>query len=158
MSFLTESKKQAYLQGCYFKGKSYKEPCDMFERMDIAEQVYKGVTPLKTTTRADVNRGSNGRKGNGLESASPTNIDKVPTENHKGGKSHPRYFPTWEKNSCCMASDTPLRSVNYTRNTPKSMSIIVPTKKPALAANKSVVSLSSSTAKHRSQTEWYTMV
>ena len=39
--------KKSYLQGWGFEGKTYKGTCDMFECMDIAEQVYKGGTPSK---------------------------------------------------------------------------------------------------------------
>ena len=48
----------------------------MFKRMEIAEQVYEGVTPSKTPIRADSNRDSHGRKRNGGEAASPTNTKK----------------------------------------------------------------------------------
>ena len=37
--------KKSYLQGWYFEMKTYKETCDMFEKMEINEQVYKGGTP-----------------------------------------------------------------------------------------------------------------
>ena len=57
--------KQAYLQGWDFEGKSYKETCEIFERMEIAEQYYKGVKPSKTIIREDVNRDSHGRKRKG---------------------------------------------------------------------------------------------
>ena len=30
-----------YIQGWYFKGKTYKETCDIFEVMEISEQVYE---------------------------------------------------------------------------------------------------------------------
>ena len=34
--------KQSYLQGWYFESNIIKETCDMLERMEIPEQVYKG--------------------------------------------------------------------------------------------------------------------
>ena len=33
--------KQSYLQGWDFEVKTYRKTCDMFERMEISEQVYK---------------------------------------------------------------------------------------------------------------------
>ena len=52
------------------------ETYDMFERMEITEQVYKGGTPSKTTTREDPNRSSHGRKCKGGEAALSTNPEK----------------------------------------------------------------------------------
>ena len=49
-----------YLQGRNFEGKTYKETCEMFDTMEIAGKVYKGVTPSKNTTMADDNHASNG--------------------------------------------------------------------------------------------------
>ena len=49
-----------YLQGRNFEGKTYKETCEMFDTMEIAGKVYKGVTPSKNTTMADDNHVSNG--------------------------------------------------------------------------------------------------
>ena len=37
--------KQSYLHGCYFEGNTYKEKCEVFEHMVIAEEVYEEVTP-----------------------------------------------------------------------------------------------------------------
>ena len=53
---------QSYLQGLYFKCKTYKDTCKIFERMEITEQVYEGGTPSKNAARVDVNRASCGRK------------------------------------------------------------------------------------------------
>ena len=39
--------KQSYLQGWDFEMKTYRETCAMFERMEIAEQMYKGKPPFK---------------------------------------------------------------------------------------------------------------
>ena len=49
-----------YLQGRNFEGKTYKETREMFDTMEIAGKVYKGVTPSKNTTMADDNHASNG--------------------------------------------------------------------------------------------------
>ena len=75
--------KQSYLQGWYFEVKIYKETCAVFERMEIAEQVYKGVTPSKTPTRAEANRGGHTRKLKGGEATSPTNPEKGCTGKRK---------------------------------------------------------------------------
>ena len=34
--------RQSYIQGWDFEGRSYKETCDMFERMEIEESIYEG--------------------------------------------------------------------------------------------------------------------
>ena len=49
----------------------------MFDRMKIAEQVYKGGTPSKTPTREESNNDGHVRKLKGGEDASPTNPNKV---------------------------------------------------------------------------------
>ena len=48
----------------------------MLKHMEIAEQVYKGVTPSKTTTRAYAKSSNRGRKCKGGEDAYPTNPRK----------------------------------------------------------------------------------
>ena len=37
--------KKAHVKGWDFEGRSYKETCEMFKRMEIAEAIYKGGTP-----------------------------------------------------------------------------------------------------------------
>ena len=37
--------KKAYIQGWDFEGKSYKDTYDMFGRVEIAEEIYKGGAP-----------------------------------------------------------------------------------------------------------------
>ena len=39
--------RQAYIWGWDFKGRTYKDTCDMFERMEIAEAIYEGGAPSK---------------------------------------------------------------------------------------------------------------
>ena len=56
---------QSYLQGWYFELKTYRETCAMFERMGVTEKVYKGATPSKIPTRADVNQANYFRKRKG---------------------------------------------------------------------------------------------
>ena len=48
----------------------------MFERMEVAEQVYEEVTTSKIPTREEANRDGNVRKQKGGESASTTNPEK----------------------------------------------------------------------------------
>ena len=39
--------RQSYIQGWDFEGRSYKETCDMFERMEIAGSIYEGGETYK---------------------------------------------------------------------------------------------------------------
>ena len=55
----------------------------MFERMEAAEQVYKGVTPSKIPTREEANCDVHVRKQKGGESALPTNTKKGRAGKHK---------------------------------------------------------------------------
>ena len=59
--------KQGYLKGWDFQEKTYKETCNIFERMDISAKVYEGETPYKTTTKANENCASHGRELKGGE-------------------------------------------------------------------------------------------
>ena len=59
--------KQAYLQGWYFEGRTYKDTYKIYERIKIAAQVYEGGNTFKNTNRAEANRASNGRKCKGGE-------------------------------------------------------------------------------------------
>ena len=68
--------KQDYLQGWDFEGRSYKDKCDMFERMYIAEQVYEGGTPSKNTNRVETEHDIHCRKREGGGPTSPTKPDK----------------------------------------------------------------------------------
>ena len=65
--------RQAYIQGWDFEGRSYKETCDMFERMEIAEAIYEGGAHSKKTQRVEADRAGYGRKKKGGASASPPN-------------------------------------------------------------------------------------
>ena len=91
---------QSYIQEWYFKGRSYKETCNMFERMKIAEAIYKGVAPSKNTQRVEADRTSSGRNKNGGSSASPSK-----PEQGRAGKrkiinaGHPIDEPTGAKNT-----------------------------------------------------------
>ena len=53
---------KSYLQGWHFELKTYREAFAMFEPMEVAEQVYKGGTPSKISTRSEANRDGHVRK------------------------------------------------------------------------------------------------
>ena len=55
----------------------------MFERMEISEQVYSGVTPYKKPIKEDSNCASHVKKINRGEAASPTNPNKGRTVKRK---------------------------------------------------------------------------
>ena len=88
--------------------------------MGIAEQVYKVKSPSKTIS-ADANRDSHVRKLKGGETASPINPEEGRSckRKTKNEFSQSEQMKGAEKYACCMAPDTPLRSVNYLRNTRK---------------------------------------
>ena len=75
--------KQAYLQGWDLEGSSYKDTCDMFERMDISEQVYKVGTTFENANREESDHARHGSKRKGGESASSTNTEKCRTGKSK---------------------------------------------------------------------------
>ena len=50
--------KQSYIQVWDFEGRSYKETCKMFERMETAETIYEGGSPSKNTLRAESDSGA----------------------------------------------------------------------------------------------------
>ena len=56
-----------------FELKTYKETCAIFERMEVAEQVYEWGKTYKTPTRVEANRDGQFRKLKGRKAASPTN-------------------------------------------------------------------------------------
>ena len=66
--------KQAYVQGFYFKYILFKKAVNMFERMEIAESIYKGVVEhfYKKSTWADANRNGNSRNMRGEATLSKT--------------------------------------------------------------------------------------
>ena len=78
--------------------KSYKDTCELLERMEIEEKTYKGGSTSKNPTRADSNRAIHGRKRNGGEAALP----KTPKTGCAGKRKtrnagHPRDRPTGGK-------------------------------------------------------------
>ena len=62
---------QSYLQGWDLESKKHKETWDMFERMEIAEQFYKGGTPFKIINQEYANRKGHTRNIKGGEASSP---------------------------------------------------------------------------------------
>ena len=57
--------KQAYIQGWDFEMNRYKATCKLFERMEVAEKIYKGGNTSKTLHKVDANRASHVRKQKG---------------------------------------------------------------------------------------------
>ena len=57
--------RQAYIQVLDFEGRSYKETCNTFERMEIAEAIYEGGSPYRNTQQAEADRASYGREKKG---------------------------------------------------------------------------------------------
>ena len=89
------------------------ETYDMFERMEITEQVYKGGTPSKTTTRSDADRVSNSRKLKGGKYVSCTNPKEVCAGNSQKNWPIRLIGRPMKKHTCCMAPETSHRSVKY---------------------------------------------
>ena len=76
-STLSSWARQAYIQGWDFEEITYKDTCNIVERMETAEAIYKGGTPSKNNQQAEANRASFGRKQNVGGAASPSNPEKV---------------------------------------------------------------------------------
>ena len=87
----------------------------MFERTEVAKQVYEERTPSQTPTRAEAKRDGHVRKRKGGEYDSPTIPEKGRADKRRTKMQAIRAMrPTKQKiHACCMASDTPQRSVNY---------------------------------------------
>ena len=87
----------------------------MFERVEVSEQVYEGVTPSKIPTREEANRDVHFRKQKVGDSVSPTNTEKGLAGKRKTKKAgHLSDAPTRAKiHACCMSPGTPQKSVNY---------------------------------------------
>ena len=69
----------------------------MFDQMEISEKVYRGRASSKTTTGADSDRSSHGRKLNGVESTSSTNPLKGHSGKRKKYSGHPKDWMTGEE-------------------------------------------------------------
>ena len=75
----------------------------MLERMEVAEEVYKGGTPSKIPTREEANRCGHVRKLKGGKSAFPTNPKKIRANKYKKQNSgHPIDAPTRAKKTCVL--------------------------------------------------------
>ena len=107
--------KKAYLQGWDFDMKTFRETCEMFERMEIAEQIYKGKTPLKkylgqmptVTVMSGREREENTTRLSTLRRAA------LASERQKIQSLQVRRRPVQIKHACCMAADIPRSNVNY---------------------------------------------
>ena len=86
----------------------------MFERLEIAKQVYKGESTSKTTVTEYSKRSSHGSKRQQGKSALPTNPEKGRTGKSKKNMQDIRTIGQTEKEyACCMSPDTPQISVKY---------------------------------------------
>ena len=96
---LNRWKKQSYIYVWDFEGGSYKDACDISERMDVAQQFCEGVTPNKIANRRSYsNRASHGRKINRVKSGLPTNSKKnFAGKSKKNYAGHPSKRPTGDK-------------------------------------------------------------
>ena len=65
--------KKFYIHGWDFDTKSYKAMCQLFERIEVAEKIYKSGNTSKNPIREDTNWASHGRNRKGGKTASPTN-------------------------------------------------------------------------------------
>ena len=75
----------------------------MFERMEVAEQVYEGGTPSKIPNRAESSCDGHVRKQKGGESAQPTNPEKSRSGKYKTNNiGHPIDEPTRAKKTCLL--------------------------------------------------------
>ena len=116
--------KQSYLQGWEFKGSTYKETCNMFDHMEVADQLYEGGKYYKTTNhRADANPTIHGSKYKGGESASPANPDKGrAVKSKKNNAGHPSDWTTSKNHYCCTDPGNPRKiarsSINNMINMP----------------------------------------
>ena len=75
----------------------------MFERMEMAEEIYEGVSPSKNNQQAEADRSSSGRNKNGGASTSPSNTKqgragkrKISNAGHLGDE------PTGANNTCLL--------------------------------------------------------
>ena len=101
----------------------------MFERMDIAEQVYKGGNISKTSNKAEAERASHSRKLKGVESASPTKPENFhAVKRNKIMQAIRAMIQTVQRrHDWCMASDTLRQSA---RNSPKKCRAAAPPGSP----------------------------
>ena len=119
--------KQAYQKGWDFEMKIYKDMCELFEGMEVAEKIYKGRNTSKNPPREGANRASHGRKRNVGEAASPTNPEtgrsvKLKTRNTghpidrpTGGKKCLLHCPGHSTEECKVLKDY---STNYATQRP----------------------------------------
>ena len=115
---------QSYLQGWNFERRTYKDTCDMFERMEIAEAVYEGGTPSKNTQWAESGRASfSGSKREEEPPCHPTPIRAVLVSARETMQDiQAMRRPVRKIHACCMAPGTLLKSAKCFRTNPKIMS------------------------------------
>ena len=95
--------RQAYIQGWDFKGWSFKEAWNIFERMYITGSIYKGGAPSKNAQQVEAYCASYGRKKKWGTSASPSNPDQGRSGKRKRSNAdHMSNEPTGAKKICLM--------------------------------------------------------
>ena len=134
----------------------------MFERMEISEQVYSGVTPYKKPIKEDSNCASHVRKHKGWGFALMTNAEKVRDCKRKKTMQSVQAMsrPVRKIHAWCMPPGTLRTSEKRLRTTPQSMprSSHSNRNKPAPAATKRMLIPSISTALHKTWPPWYPMI
>ena len=92
--------KQAYIQGWGFEVKFYKDTCEMFKRMDIAETIYEWRAPSKNTQQEESDCASSVKKKKGGASTSPSNSEQgCAGKSKRNNAGHPCDEQTGTKNT-----------------------------------------------------------
>ena len=132
--------KKYYLQGWFFKIKTYKDTCDMFERMEFSEQVCERVEPFKTLNWSDVNFNGHSRYKNVGEAVFPSNPDKgCAVKRKKINAGNHKDQPSKEKYAWYMSPYIPRVSVKFWWITLENVPLSGPTRNPTLVVKKNVV-------------------
>ena len=120
---------------------TYREACARFERMEISEQVYEVQTTSKKILRhmTTVTFMSGKEREEKPPCLTTPRRDVVVSTRQKTQYIQVKRQTVQKNCACCMAPDTPLRGVNYLRDTPKSTpcSSHIKIMKPAPTAKKS---------------------
>ena len=95
--------RQACIKEWYFEGRYYKDTCEVFENIEIAESIYKVGAPYQNTQQAESDRASIGKGKKEGASTSPSNPEKGRAGKHKRNNAvHPSDATTGEKKTCLL--------------------------------------------------------
>ena len=95
--------RRAYLQVWDLNGKTYNDTRDMFELMEITEEIYKRGAPSKNNQQSEADHASFGRNKKGRGSALTSNPKKDRTGKIKiNDAGHPSNAPTVAKKTCML--------------------------------------------------------